>query len=64
MAIIADTVRAVLAGLGGGKMPPSLAAEILGDQDEKKKDDYKNMKTFAGAEEFRRLRYGKEEQNG
>lgn len=64
LALIVDSVRAVLVGLGGGKMPPSAASAILGDQGQKKNSDYNNLTTFASAEEFQRLRYGKEETNG
>ncbi len=61
LASIADSVRAVLVGLGGGKMPPSIASSILGDQEQKKNSEYNNLASFATAEEFQRLRYGKEE---
>ena len=60
LALIVDSVRAVLSGLGGTKMPPSIAREILGNSD-KSNNEYKNLTTFAGAEDFLEARYRKEE---
>lgn len=59
LALIVDSVRAVLAGLGGTKMP-SIAREILGNSD-KSNNEYKNLTSFAGAEDFLEARYRKEE---
>ena len=61
LAMIVDNIRAILVGLGGGKMPPPIAPSILGEQERKKNSEYNNLTSFASAEEFQRLRYGKEE---